>query len=753
MMKKHALSYAEQGWRVIPIFWITEGFCACGNPFCTAPGKHPLVKMGRKLENASNDPKQIREWWTTWPQANIAVALGPGTGLFVVDLDVGEDTDGQIEFNAWADANGVTIPSPTLEAETGSGGRHLFFRWPDGGGIKNATNWLPLVDMKAEGGYVLVAPSSHVSGGSYRWLTQDPAATVSEPLLGHLRGARSRVKTGGGGDGPAPAYDYREACRTGPPKGARDHFFNARAFELRRMDWSYGDATAEMQRHWSETEQPPGDEWPWEEVLKKLDRVWAEVEPDPLPNWDPAAHGGASDSAAPPPPDTKDTDVGNAKRFATEHQNDVRYTTQLDWLVWDGTKWATDELGRHRELAKVTVANMFTYAARLSGDERDRWLNWAKASESRQRIEAMVNLARTDPLIVASVHDFDKDPMLLAVENGTVDLRTGELREHRREDMITHRSRVTFDPDARSDIFESYLNSVTQGDTDLQAYLQRAAGYTLTGLTVEEVFFMIYGPKGSGKSTFVDGMQTILGDLAMTTQADTLVHMRGSQAPKDELASMLGARMVATVEIEEGQRFAEALVKQMTGGDKIAARQLYKTRFEFTPTFKLWIATNHAPRAYDDALWRRIKRVPFPVEVPKDQQDMRIKAMMKDPKSEVAHAFLAWAVRGCMAWQQQGLGTCLVVEEDTAEYREEQDKFSVFLEERIDVEDPQAITSSKDLYAAYTAWCLENGERPMTSTSFGIKLKERGFTKVKSMRPISWLGLKVRPVEVNAYGV
>jgi len=747
-MKKFALDYAERGWRVIPIFWIADGRCGCGNPFCTAPGKHPLIKGGTKMANASSDPIKIREWWTQWPNANIAVALGEGSGMVVVDLDIGEETDGAIELAAWAEANGVDVPE-TLAAETGSGGRHLFYQFP--GGIKNATNWLMCVDIKSDGGYVLVAPSTHVSGGIYRWLNQQPPAMLAEPLLGHLRGARSKVKSSASDGSPAPAYDYREACRTGPPKGARDHFFNSRAFELRKMDWSYADAEAELKRHLAEAEQPPGDEWQWGNVKSKLDRVWAEVEPDPLPDWNPNVVTGPNEAALKPPPDTKDTDVGNAKRFAVENRDDVRFASQLDWLVWDGTKWATDELGRHRELAKATVAGIFTFAARQAGEDRERWLNWAKASESRQRIEAMVTLSRTDPLLVASVHDFDKDPMLLSVENGTIDLRTGDLREHRREDMITRRSRVDFDVDATSAIFQNYLNSVTQGDTDLQAYLQRAAGYTLTGLTVEEVFFMIYGPKGSGKSTFVDGMQTILGDLAMTTQADTLVHMRGSQAPKDELASMLGARMVATVEIEEGQRFAEALVKQLTGGDKIAARQLYKTRFEFTPTFKLWIATNHAPRAYDDALWRRIKRVPFPVEVPKHQQDMRIKSMMKDPTSEVAKAFLAWAVRGCMIWQQSGLGTCLVVEEDTMEYREEQDKFGSFLEERIELEDPAATATSRDLYAAYASWCEENGERPMTSTSFGLKLKERGFSKMKSTRPITWSGLKVKLV--NAYGL
>jgi putative DNA primase/helicase len=750
-MKKAALGYAEQGWRVLPIYWVIDGRCACGNPFCTAAGKHPLIKAGSKMAAASSDVTTVREWWNTWPNANIAVALGPASGMFVIDLDIGEETDGFIELNAWAEARGLELPE-TLEAETGSGGRHLFYRWP--GGIKNATAWLPEVDVKAEGGYVLVSPSSHVSGGVYRWRNQLPPAPVVEPLLGHLRSARTNVKGRSSQDGaPAPAYDYREACRTGPPLGARDHFFNARAFELRKMDWSYAEALEEMRRHWNQTEQPPSDIWPWEEVVRKLDRVWEEVAPEPLPDWDPSAASGPNEAAPKAPPDTKDTDVGNAKRFATEHKDDVKYTAQLDWLVWDGTKWAGDELGRHRELAKQTVATMFTFAARQQGEDREKWLNWAKVSESRQRLEAMVMLARTDPLIVASIHDFDRDRMLLAVENGTIDLRTGDLHPHRREDMITRRSRVTYDETATSPLFDTYLKSVTQGDDDLQAYLQRAAGYTLTGLTSEEVFFMIYGPKASGKSTFVDGMQTTLGDLAMTTQADTLMHMRGSQSPKDELASMLGARMVATVEVEEGQRFAEALVKQLTGGDKIAARQLYKTRFEFTPTFKLWIATNHAPRAYDDALWRRIKRVPFPVEVPKEQQDMRIKAMMKDPGSEVAQAFLAWAVRGCQIWQSMGLGTCLVVEEDTNEYKEEQDKFATFLEERMDLSDPAAVTPSKDLYASYTGWCLENGERPMTSTAFGIKLKERGFGKAKSTRPISWVGLRIKPLEVNAYGV
>lgn len=752
-MKVAALDYGRQGWRVLPIWWLTDEvkedgkrYCGCGNPFCETAGKHPLVKGGRGMANATSDTTIITSWWDAWPKANIAVATGSASGIVVVDLDVDEEKDGEVELGAWAAGQGFDVPE-TLTAQTGSGGRHLVYRAPTDGGphVKSATAWLEGVDLRGEGGYILVAPSGHETGGVYRWLNDHPIADLG-PLLGPLRAARSNPKSSGG-TGDQPVYDYKEACRSGPPAGTRDAFFNSRAFELRKMDCPYDEAKAEFRRVWELTPQPAGNEFTWEVALGKLDRVWAEVEPEPLTNWDPLQHSALPVSTS---PRGKDTDLGNAQRFVDLKTGSVIHTAQAGWFIWDGRHWAGDARGLITEQATHIIEELYREAlASADPNVRDGMVKWAKQSESAARITAMLQIARGLPPIAGDVLDFNPDPWLFNVENGVLDLRTGELRDHDPGLMCSRLSQVTYDPNARDDRWDLYLKSVTRGDEDLEAYLRRAAGYTLTADTREEVFFIIYGPKNSGKSTFIDALMGILGDMAMLTQAETLMHQRGNAAPKEELAAMLDKRMVATIEIPDGGRFAESLVKQMTGGDKIAARHLYKDRFEFQPVFKLWIATNHAPRAYDDAIWRRIKRVPFPYEVPANERDLRLKAELKIPRTSLARAALAWAVRGCLEWQAEGMGTCAAVEADTAEYADDQDKFGRFLEEET-IMDPAGTTSGRDLYERYALWCAREGERPMTGTAFSIKLKDRGFTK-QNARPISWHGVTLK--ELSVYGV
>lgn len=757
LMKKAALNLGALGWRVLPIWWLLDEtkpdgnhFCACGQAFCSAPGKHPLTAGGRNMSNASSDKTTIAEWWDQWPAANIACATGSLSGIVVIDLDVHGDDDGEIELGAWAAGQGFDVP-PTLVAETGGGGRHLIYRAaPDDGGppVKNATSWLPGVDLRGEGGYILVAPSKHESGNVYRWLNDSPVSELG-PLLGPLRIARGTAMTRNGGDlGEQPVYDFREACRSGPPRGTRDHFFNSRAFEMRKQDVSYDDARRELRRVWELTDQPAGDEFLWEAVVAKQDRVWADIDPEPLPNWDPLAQSARPQTGS---PRGKDTDLGNAQRFIDMKGDSVRHTEQAGWYLWDGKHWRYDGRGMITEEATHVVESMYTEALEIAiPDTRDRLLNWAKKSEASARIESMLKLARGLSPIAGDVMDFNPDPWLFNVENGVVDLRTGDLRPHDPKLMISRLSETTFDPNAHDDRWDLFLKTITQGDDQLEAYLRRAAGYTLTADTREEVFFIIYGPQASGKSTFIDALMTILGDMAMLTQAETLMHQRGSQAPKDELARMLDKRMVATIEIPDGGRFAESLVKQMTGGDKVAARNLYKSGFEFQPAFKLWIATNHAPRAYDDAIWRRIKRVPFSRTIPLAEQDFRLKAELKVPRSSLARAALAWAVRGCLEWQANGLGTCAAVEADTAEYAEDQDKFGRFIEEEV-ILDPQAAVGRQELYERYTVWCNQEGERPMSGQAFGVKMKERGFVRNNSARPVTWCGLSLQARSM--YGV
>jgi putative DNA primase/helicase len=317
------------------------------------------------------------------------------------------------------------------------------------------------------------------------------------------------------------------------------------------------------------------------------------------------------------------------------------------------------------------------------------------------------------------------------VPNGVIDLRTGALTGHYREHMITRMSHVEYDPDARDARWDLYLKQATNGDEDLARYLQRAAGYTLTGSTREEILFMLHGPPASGKSTFVTAIQTALGEYAFATASENLMHKRGRAGgpPRDEVASWRGARMVASVEPSEGDRWDESTIKQLTGGDRITGRHLYKDRFEFLPAFKLWLATNSAPRTRDQGMFRRIRRVPFPVRIERKNRDLSLKDWLNVPDSPGARAVLAWAVRGAVIWNDEGVGTCRIVEEDTEEYRSEQDIMAQFIEECLRVHgNMREGVRVSEVYRVYAPWVeREMGEHPWTQITFTRKLKEMEY--------------------------
>jgi putative DNA primase/helicase len=488
--------------------------------------------------------------------------------------------------------------------------------------------------------------------------------------------------------------------------------------------------------------------------------VWSTVEPDPLPDYDPlgaardAGTGGVLLPGA--SPRGKATDLGNAQRLVELKSGIVRCTQQTGWHIWDGKRWARDDARRIIEQAVDVVESLHQHAAQLRNtDQWDEWHRWAISSESDARIRAMLNIAQGLPPVAMSVTEFDPNPWLLCCENGVVDLRTGELLPHNPDFLMSQMTQVAYVPGAHSietpggAAWLQYMHSVTGGDWELVNYLQRAAGYTLTADTSEEIFFIVYGPKASGKSTWVTMLQTILGDMSMSIEADAIMHQRGKGVPMEAVAAMLGKRLVTTTEPQEGARFNESMVKQLTGGDRVSGRHLYKDRFEFEPTHKLWLATNHAPKVYDDAMWRRIRRVPFPRTVPPEERDVRIKAALKVPRTSIAQAALAWAVQGCLEWQASGLGTAMAVELDTQEYVVEEDKFGRFLDDECEVIGTASVTY-RDLYDRYKLWCVREGEMAMTGTAFARKLQERDFKPNRSVRPVQYTGLALRPA--NLYG-
>lgn len=443
------------------------------------------------------------------------------------------------------------------------------------------------------------------------------------------------------------------------------------------------------------------------------------------------------------------TDTGNAERLVALHGVDLRHCRLWGkWLAWDGQRWRMDDTGEAERRAKDTARSIIADALdrNLQGDDFKAALKWATASDSAQRRMAMVKLAESEPDVAVLPDRFDGDPWLLSVANGTLDLRTATLRAHAREDLITRVSPVAYDADATCPTFLRFLGQITADPLthaprpELEAFLQRAAGYSLTGIANERVLLILYGHGANGKSTFLEIVRELMGDFATRVPTETLMAKRSGGIPND-IARLKGARFVFAAETDEGRRLSEALIKDLTGTDTISARFMRGEFFDFKPEFKLWLATNHKPniRGTDPAIWDRIRLIPFDVRIAPEQQD---KQLLVKLRAELP-GILAWAVAGCLAWQRDGLGYPAVIRDATAGYRAEMNVLETWLDDCCAIE-PHARCTAKDLYASYKAWCDEEGERFMRQRDFGVKLTERNFTQTRGTGGLrSWKGLRL----------
>jgi P4 family phage/plasmid primase-like protien len=416
------------------------------------------------------------------------------------------------------------------------------------------------------------------------------------------------------------------------------------------------------------------------------------------------------------------TDVGNAERLVARHGDDLRYCFPWGkWLAWDGRRWKVDASGEVARRAVETVRSIYAEAAATDA-ERKEIARWAMASESRHRVEAMVALARALGNVPVAPEELDADPWLLNVENGTLDLRTGDLRPHDRADLLTKLAGVGYDPDALAPTWGAALERWLPSE-GLRRFAQRLVGYALTGDVSEQVLPFLHGPGANGKTTFINTVLAVAGDYGQQAAPDLLLAKHGTHPT--ELADLYGARAVASIEVEDGRRLAESLVKQITGGDKIRARRMREDFWEFDPTHKVLLVANHKPviRGTDHAIWRRVKLVPFDNVIPKAEQDPRLPEKLRAELPGV----LAWAVRGCVEWQAEGLGEPDEVRVATDSYRQESDALTGFIEDACTVH-PDAWVKFKDLWAAYGKWAAATNERyQLSRQQFADRLTERGF--------------------------
>jgi len=456
----------------------------------------------------------------------------------------------------------------------------------------------------------------------------------------------------------------------------------------------------------------------------------------------------------------RQTDVGNGMRFLARYGENVRYcVSSQTWYVFNDQFWEKDELGLVLQLARETVIAIEREAATIPVElddngnpvkgPREELLGWAKHSQSVRAYKAMLSDASCVKGIAVRITDFDTDPYLLNVQNGTLDLRAAELRPHRREDLLTTIAPCEYDPEAECPIWDEFLVQV-QPDRENRAYLQRAVGLSLTGDMSEECYFFLYGDGNNGKGTFTKTVALLLGDYYETIRAETIMAKRDSDGINHlcSVAALQGKRYVVVSEIAETDRINEPLVKSITGRDAIQARHLRCEPFKFNPVCKLWLCGNSKPgiRGTDRGIWRRTRMIPFTVGIPGSQVDKRLGDKLKQELPGI----LAWAVRGCLRWQKKGLAEPEAIRESTREYRESQDLQKQFLDERT-VSEPEATVGCSVLYNAFSQWLKENGEHFIPKQSaFGRRMTQLGFKRTK-ISNLVYLGIRLTEIEVEDY--
>jgi len=430
------------------------------------------------------------------------------------------------------------------------------------------------------------------------------------------------------------------------------------------------------------------------------------------------------------PPEFSDDAL--AADFTIQHGPDFRYVAPWGkWLRWDGHRWAEDRTIRIFDLVREVCRG----AARLPA------LNVARHIASAKTIAAVEKLARSDRKLATLPEAFDLDPFLLNTPGGTVDLRDGTLRPHRRNDMLRMMTRVTPDKHEDKRLWLRFLKDVTCNDLELQAYMQRLFGYCLTADTRDHVLAFFCGTGANGKSTLIETIQHVLGDYARQIPAETLMETRSERHPT-EIANLMGVRLAAVSEVEEGHHWAEARIKALTGDDVLAARFMRQDFFTFRRSHKLIVLGNHKPaiRAVDEAIRRRIHLVPFKARFVGNSADRDMPRKLQ----AIGSAVFAWAIEGCLEWQRRGLEPPASIVAATKDYLDTQDTLGLWLDECCSTADRYAKARSSLLYEHFRQWKDARGERAPSQVRFSAQLEERFEKGRDSQNSVVFLGLSLK---------
>ena len=438
------------------------------------------------------------------------------------------------------------------------------------------------------------------------------------------------------------------------------------------------------------------------------------------------------------------SDIGNASAFAEQNRHHLRYCYDLGtWLAWTGKYWKVDGKARLDRLAENTVRSFPVEAASVDDrSDRDALMEWALRSGNRPRVKAMTEQSRHH--IQIDQDKLDADPMILNVDGAIINLTDGTTRPNTPENFCTKLTRVKYDPDAKCPVFMAFLDRIMADSNPMMSYLQRAAGYSLTGSTKEQCFFIAHGTGANGKSVFLNILRDLMGSYGLNMAMDTLMSKsKGGGIPND-IARLCGIRMVTAMEGESNQKMAESLVKSMTGSDAITARYLFKEYFEFTPQFKLWMGTNFKPKVSgeDPAIWRRIHLLPFNEFIPLEERDGDLPQKLKAEYSGI----LNWAIEGAIEWAKNGLQPPEEVLAATQGYKSEMDTFSRFCSEIV-IKKSGGRISKDTLFGAYHNWRRDEGGDDLMKSELTSKMKRLGYEEGRAATERYWKDIELDVID------
>lgn len=713
--------------------------------FPVKPGQKSPASKGWQSQ-PTTDPETIKKWWAENPNYNIGIATGAAYGLLVVDYDVANGKQGLKVRNDWRAAH--QMPQ-TWTARTGRGGLHEYYKISEPMG--NRTGLYGCVDMRADGGLVL-APPSVVNGNVYAWENPPliyPLAAFDDNVSMFIQSAPQSAQNG------AKRAAYKAPAQF--TEGTRTSSLVALIGSLRAKGLDPETIRAAVENENELKGNPPlSSEELEREVFPALYRESWETDTAPYTHDLPINAALLEKVRALDPANNKRygmNDAGSARLFIDVCGDTVQYVEdRKKWVSYDGNRWNTNGENIGKEKLKALADALYIYALSIQDEQKKtEYMKYTgKWQQLRTRETILKDAASVRP---AKSADFDKNPYLLNCLNGTLNLKTGEFHPHTPADMLSRIASVAYDPFATSPRWYSFMDEVTAGDKDLQQYIQKALGYSLTGDTRHECFFILHGATSrNGKSTLTETFSHMMGDYAANARPETLAkkkYVNGS-APNEDIARLAGVRFVNTSEPPKNMELDSSLVKSLTGRDTITARRLNEGSFEFTPQFKLFFNTNHRPRVDDMTVFEseRIKMIPFTVHFGSERRDPYLKDKLQTAES--LSGVLNWCIDGLKALRESGFKVPQAVAEATAEYRRKEDKLQQFLEDKTEAGDGFEVLLTQ-LYSSFSDWCCSSGLAPVGIPKFRELLEERQIP-LKRKRPTDktigknpvWMALDVR---------